>query len=71
MNQEQRKNEVAAITEIAMAIRHVGRIPSGHLYASLMGCMGFSKYQDILATLTRAGLIKVTGSHEIIYTGEI
>ena len=71
MNEEQRKKQVNAMTEIALAIRTAGRIPSGHLYASLMGVMGLVQYQRILETLKTAGLIKVTGSHEIIYTGEI
>ena len=59
------------MTEIAFAIREAGRIPSGHLYASLMGAMGLVKYNAILAHLKSAGLITVTGSHEIIYTGTI
>ena len=71
MNEEQRKKQVAGMTEIAQSIRTAGRIPSGHLYASLMGVMGLVQYQKIISTLTAAGLIKVTGSHEIIYTGEI
>ena len=65
------EKEKQILTEIALAIREAGRIPSGHLYASLMGSMGLVKYNAMIETLKNAGLIKVTGMHEIIYTGEI
>lgn len=71
MNETDRKNYVDAVTQIALAIRAKGKIPSGHLYASLMGTMGLVTYQGVLETLEKAGLIKVTTSHEIIYLGNI
>ena len=71
MTETERKNYVDAVTQIALAIRAKGKIPSGHLYASLMGTMGLVTYQGILETLKKAGLINVNASHEIIYMGNI
>ena len=41
--------------------------PSGHLYAALMGLVGLSEYQGILAGLQHTGLVEVS-NHYVIAT---
>lgn len=58
------QNDKAAVLEVAIAIRDViaaagsRGIPSGHLYAQLMGKMSLSTYQQIEDFLVGSGLIK-------------
>lgn len=55
---------------VASAIHDLGRpIPSGELYARLMGHLDLPTYEAILRTLTGAGLISVDGMHLIRWTG--
>lgn len=61
---------VSVAGAVASAIHDLGRpIPSGELYARLMGHLDLATYEAILRTLTGAGLISVDGSHLIRWTG--
>lgn len=67
-------SKVKAAVEIAMAvaeaIRELGEIPSGHLYAKLMLYgVTLTQHQSILGTLTMAGLIEVTPAHLVRWIG--
>jgi len=53
---------------IAEAIRKLGRIPSGHLYAQVMGALTLDQYQGVIGTLERSGVIEVK-NHELIWKG--
>lgn len=44
---------------VGQAIRELKEIPSGHLYAQLMGKLTLSQYESILNTLKRAKMIKI------------
>lgn len=49
---------IGVLHAVAEAIRALGSIPSGHLYARLMGSnMSFETYTQVIATLVRAKLI--------------
>lgn len=50
-------SSIQATAAIAETIRMVGSIPSGHLYAQLLGRMSFEAYEAIIAMLKRAGLV--------------
>ena len=52
----------------AEAIREAGRIPSGTLYAMLMGKMDFQAYSVLIRTLKNAGLVEER-THELIWIG--
>ncbi len=39
------------------AIRELGEVPSGHLYAQLMGRLSFDSYNHIIGLLKQAGLV--------------
>jgi hypothetical protein len=59
-------NVVLAVSE---AIRELGRVPSGQLYAHLCGKFSLSQYESILSILERAGVIQVSNAKEIVWTG--
>lgn len=46
------------IRVVADAIRDLGEVPSGHLYARLMEFMTLEQYSMIVGTLKRVGLIE-------------
>lgn len=67
MNKEQAMKLVEVMGIVASVIKEVGSIPSGHLYAQLMGKMSFETYQDMIATMERLNVISVK-NHLITYT---
>ena len=54
---------LGVILAIAQAIEKSGSIPSGHLYAQLMGHLSLDDYQEVIATLVRAGIVRENPSH--------
>lgn len=44
---------------IADAIRELGSVPSGHLYASVMGHLDLETYNKVIEVLVSAGVVKV------------
>lgn len=53
---------------VAEAIRDLGRVPSGHLYARLMAHMNLATYEKIIGILKRGGLVEEK-NHELIWIG--
>jgi hypothetical protein len=45
------------ILAVAEAIRDLGEVPSGHLYARLMGHMTIGTYEGIIGALQGSGLV--------------
>jgi hypothetical protein len=71
MNEEQKmKAAVEIMKAVAGAIKDLGTIPSGHLYAQLMGKMSFDSYEKMLGALQRMGIISVDGNHLVTYVGK-
>ncbi len=56
-NNSQMVDAIQATAAIAEAIREVGSIPSGHLYAHVVGRMTYETYTAVIALLKRAGLV--------------
>lgn len=72
MSDAQRDAALKAIgVAIGEAIREVGEVPSGHLYAMLMGKIGLSAYQSIIGSLVRAGLVKQRADHMLVWVGPL
>ena len=65
--EQQTEAVVEIIKAVADAIRELKRVPSGHLYARLMGHMDLDQYNLIIGLLINAGLIEKTNSHELIW----
>lgn len=53
---------VQILAAMAEAIRQVGSIPSGHLYAQMIGVMSMSDYEAAVGLLKRAGLVEETAN---------
>jgi hypothetical protein len=54
---EQTTAALMACKTFADAIRELGSVPSGHLYANVIGHMDLPTYERIIETLKRAGLV--------------
>lgn len=50
--------ELQIIMAVADAVKALGSVPSGHLYARLMGRMSLAEYDGIVAVLKRAKLVE-------------
>lgn len=59
MTPEQAALEI--IKTVAEAIRELGSVPSGHLYARVMGYLSLDAYTRIVETLKRTGLVEEHG----------
>lgn len=64
---EQIKAALAITRAIADAIRELGSIPSGELYARVMGHMSLENYEKVIATLIGAGLVRRDNSHMLTW----
>lgn len=69
MDKQQINAAIEAISAIGRVIRDVKRIPSGHLYAQLMGVLSLEKYEGAIAILKKGNLIKEE-SNELIWIAE-
>lgn len=68
MTTDQRRAAIAVVQAIADCIRELGEVPSGHLYARLMGHMSLEQYNGVISTLKMAGLVKET-NHLLTWIG--
>lgn len=57
------------IAAVAEAIRELKEVPSGHLYAQLMGSLSLDTYQAIIGRLTGAGLV-LEENHLLTWIGK-
>jgi uncharacterized protein YutE (UPF0331/DUF86 family) len=60
---------IQALKALAEIIRHAGEVPSGELYARLMGRVTLEDYNRLIETLKRAGLVTETPGHLLRWTG--
>lgn len=67
------KNKVVAALQMAKAvadtIRELNEVPSGTLYAQLVGTFSIQQYDQLIGLLKRTGLIEETGSHLLRWVG--
>ena len=59
---------MSVVAIIADAIRELGSVPSGHLYAQVMGHMTLDNYNAIIASLVGTGLVQNNG-HLLTWIG--
>lgn len=57
------------VVAIAQTIEELGTVPSGHLYARLMGHLDIDAYQSVIATLVRSGLVRQHANHLLEWIG--
>lgn len=65
---EQIKATVATVMAVAEAVRELKRVPSGTLYAQLMGHMDLATFNRIVDTLKGAGVV-AESNHMLLWTG--
>ena len=68
MKKIQARAAIELIKTVADAIKEVGRIPSGHLYAAMMNTLSLEQYNDLIALLKRTNLIE-EANNELIWRG--
>lgn len=61
------KAAIATIAALGCAIRELGQVPSGELYARVMGHMTIENYQSAIDTLVRAKLVERKNSHLLVW----
>ena len=54
---------------IAETIRELGEVPSGHLYARVMGVMDLRQYEQVIDLLIDARLVERAPSHLLRWIG--
>jgi hypothetical protein len=54
---------------VADAIKELGSVPSGHLYAGLMGHMDLRTYNAVIKFLTEEGLV-TQSNHLLTWVGD-
>jgi hypothetical protein len=71
--QEVTPQQVTAAIEMAKAfaaaIRELGSVPSGHLYARVQDRVSLASYEAIIDTLIRAKVVRRDGSHLLTWIG--
>lgn len=60
---------VAIVMAVAETVRESKRVPSGTVYAALLGRVSFEGYEKILGILKSAELIEETRAHELVWIG--
>ncbi len=68
ITREQITAGVQTVAAIAEAIRELGTVSDGTLYAGLMGKLSLGQYQAIIAILVKAGLVSNNG-HQLHWIG--
>ena len=67
------QNDVTAalgiLKVVADAIRELGEVPSGHLYAHLMSKLSLEQYEQVIGILKQAGLI-TESNHLLTWVGK-
>lgn len=54
----QEKAAMQIVLAVGEAIKELGSVPSGHLYAHLMGRMSLETYTKVIALLVKVGAVK-------------
>jgi hypothetical protein len=62
---------IQTIMAIADAIRELKEVPSGHLYARVMGQLSLDQFQSVVDLLVRAGLVSESRGHLLTWTGPV
>jgi hypothetical protein len=63
------KTALGILTAVADAIRELSEVPSGHLYANLMGKLSLEQYQQIIGVLKSTGLVAESNDHLLTWLG--
>lgn len=65
----QEKAALAIVLAVGEAIKELGSVPSGHLYAQLMGRMSLETYNKVIGLLVKTGAVK-DENHLLTWVGK-
>lgn len=68
-NQAQVNAAVQIVVAVGQAIRDLKSVPSGHLYAQLMGRMSLETYNKVIGVLKNTGAVKEE-NHVLTWVGK-
>lgn len=68
VTKEEVKAALSAVMVIGNAIKELGSVPNGHLYANLMGSMSLESYSKVIDLLKRTGLVSES-NHLLTWVG--
>jgi hypothetical protein len=63
------KAALGILRAVADAIRELGEVPSGHLYAHLMSKLSLEQYEQVIGVLKQARLI-AESNHLLTWVGK-
>ena len=63
------KSALGILRAVADAIRELGEVPSGHLYAHLISKLSLEQYEQVIGVLKQAGLI-TESNHLLTWVGK-
>jgi hypothetical protein len=58
----QERAAIETVLAVGSAIKELGSVPNGHLYAHLMGKMSLETYNKIIGLLVKTGAVKNEGN---------
>ena len=60
---------MAIVLAVGEAIKDLGSVPNGHLYARMMGHMNLETYDKVIALLVKVGAVK-NENHLLTWVGK-
>jgi hypothetical protein len=60
---------IRVLSALAETIRSLGSVPSGHLYAQVLGQLDLADYQAAIGHLVRAGLVEEGADRVLVWVG--
>ncbi len=69
ITKEKARAAVGVLVALSETIRELGQVPSGTLYARVMGYLTLEQYQSIIETLKRTGLVVEDQSYLLRWVG--
>lgn len=69
VTKEQVRGALGVVMALSETIRELKEVPSGELYAQLMGTLSLEDYQKVVAMLKRTGLVEETQAHLLRWVG--
>ena len=61
---------IGVLEALASAIRDLGRVPSGHLYAQVLGHMSLQTYESMVQLLVESGVVGRDGD-VLVWKGKV
>lgn len=71
VSKEQVRAALGVVMAVSETIRELKEVPSGTLYANLMGQLSLEQYTKVIDMLKRTGLVEETQAHLLKWVGPV